>query len=191
MCAWRGYGRHLNPSLEARYGRRDRPDRRRAWRNGGVARAEPAARQFCGSAGGDVRYRAHRVPVSRQRHRSGGLVDRDYMPYLLHATHGGLPVPSTTSGTSCCRPKWPRADAFFTGTLALDRAHGAVLTPLHAVCADAAMARIAMAATSAAFPCQTVYSIDYIAPVLQPSDRTRLLSPARPAWYDKHSADCV
>ncbi len=93
----------------------------------------------------------------------GGLVDRDYLPYLLQERaaaylyqHNVRYVVLPTEVTA--------GDAFFTGTLALDRAHGAVLTPLHSVCADAAMARMTMAATSAAFPCQTVYSIDYIAP---------------------------
>lgn len=96
----------------------------------------------------------------------GGLVDRDYMPYLLHGRTAAYLYERNVRYV-VLPTEVVAGDAFFTGTLALDRAHGAVLTPLHTVCADAAMARIAMAATAAAFPCQTVYSIDYIAPATQ------------------------
>jgi hypothetical protein len=95
----------------------------------------------------------------------GGLVDREYMPYLLErrtaaylSRHEVRYVVLPTDAAA--------GDAFFSGTLALDRAHGAVLTPVHSVCADAAMAKLTMAATSAAFPCQTLYSIGYIAPAI-------------------------
>ncbi len=95
----------------------------------------------------------------------GGLVGRDYMPYLQErrtaAYLSGHDVRYVVLPTDVVA-----GDAFFGGALALDRAHGAVLTPLHSVCADAAMARMAMAATAAAFPCQTVYSIGYIAPAI-------------------------
>ena len=102
----------------------------------------------------------------------GGLVDRDYLPYLLQQRtaaylyrHNVRYVVLPTEVTA--------GDAFYTGTLALDRAHGALLTPLHTVCADAAMARMTMAATAAAFPCQTIYSIAYIPPATSaPTDGT-------------------
>lgn len=93
----------------------------------------------------------------------GGLVDRDYMPYLLHGRTAAY-LDERNVRYAVLPTELTADDAFFTGTLALDRAHGAVLTPLHSVCADAAMARMTMAATAAALPCQTVYSIDYIAP---------------------------
>jgi hypothetical protein len=93
----------------------------------------------------------------------GGLVDRDYLPYLLHRRTAAflyrhdvhylvLPTDRATG------------DAFYTGMLALDPAHGAVLKPLHSVCADAATVRLTFASTSAAFECQTLFSIGYIPP---------------------------
>jgi hypothetical protein len=95
----------------------------------------------------------------------GALVDRDYTPYLLHQRtaaylfeHGVRYVVLPTEVAA--------GDAFFTGTLALDPAHGAVLTPVHSVCADTATVRLTFPSTSAAFQCQTVYSIAYIAPAV-------------------------
>jgi hypothetical protein len=95
----------------------------------------------------------------------GGLVDRDYMPYLLQGRTAAYLYERNVRYV-VLPTEVVASDAFFTSTLALDRAHGAVLTPLHSVCADAAMARMTMAATSAAFPCQTVYSVDYTAPAI-------------------------
>jgi hypothetical protein len=96
----------------------------------------------------------------------GGLVDRDYMPYLLHQRTAaylyGHNVEYVVLPTDAAL-----GDAYFTSTLALDPAHWAVLRPLHSVCADAAMVRLTFASTSAAFQCQTVYSIDYIAPAIR------------------------
>jgi hypothetical protein len=95
----------------------------------------------------------------------GGLVDRDYLPYLLQQRPAAYLYQRDVRYV-VLPTEVVAGDAFFTGTLALDRAHGAVLTPLHTVCADEAMARMTMAATAAAFPCQTAYSIDYIAPAI-------------------------
>jgi hypothetical protein len=52
-------------------------------------------------------------------------------------------------------------DRQFVEELSLDRVHGVSLRLVHAVCSDASVARVAMRATGAAFPCQRLYRIGY------------------------------
>jgi hypothetical protein len=99
----------------------------------------------------------------------GGLVDRDYLPYLLQQRTAAYLYQHNVRYVVLPTETSEAGNAFFTGTLALDRAHGAVLTPVHSVCTDAATVRLTFASTSAAFQCQTVYSIDYIAPATLPA----------------------
>jgi len=52
-------------------------------------------------------------------------------------------------------------DRQFVEELSLDGVHGVSLRLVHAVCADASVARVAMRSTGAAFPCQRLYRIGY------------------------------
>jgi hypothetical protein len=88
----------------------------------------------------------------------GGLVDSRYLPYLLQHRTGvylrehDVRYVVLPTGT---------ADTGYAGALALDPQHGVTLTLLHTVCADPAIAELAMNSSQTAYPCQRLYAIRY------------------------------
>jgi len=90
----------------------------------------------------------------------GGLVDSDLLPYILQGRaavylreHGvryvvlaGQPVPNEIA---------------YNNKLHLDAAHGVTLKPVYRVCADPAIASVALESSGTAFPCQWLYEADY------------------------------
>lgn len=94
----------------------------------------------------------------------GGLVDPKFGPYLVTGR--------TAEYLAERRVRWVvlptevgnedgANDAFYKSGLRLDQADGMDLEELHTVCADGDKAKLAMEATAAAFPCQTLYAIKY------------------------------
>jgi hypothetical protein len=88
----------------------------------------------------------------------GGLVDSEYLPYLLSHRAGTYlrrhDVEYVILPDHAGEPR-------FAPSLGLDAAHGVDLETLHTVCADPQEAALALNATGSAWPCQTVYRIHY------------------------------
>ena len=89
----------------------------------------------------------------------GGLVDSRYLPFLMeHRTAAYL----NHRGVSyVVLPTEPDDTGFFAKALALDQSHGVRLSLVYSVCADPAVAGLAMESSAIAFPCQRLYAIGY------------------------------
>ena len=93
----------------------------------------------------------------------GGLVDPKFRPYMVQ---GRTPQYLQQRGVQyVVLPTGPEAsDAGYAISLGLDPQHGASLSPLHTICADAEVARKAFTSSETAAPCQRAYTIRYLHP---------------------------
>jgi hypothetical protein len=102
---------------------------------------------------GRIGYRFHGNVVDL-----GGLVDASYLPYLLE--HRTAVYLRNRDIRYVLLPTGPD-DTGFATALALDRQHGVNLSMVHQVCADPAVAELAMESSKTAYPCQRLYAITF------------------------------
>jgi hypothetical protein len=90
----------------------------------------------------------------------GALVDSRFLPYLQNATTAVYLQQHAVQYVVL--PMRDPNDHFASQRLSLDPQHGTRLTLVHTVCADQKTADLAWDASMTAFPCQYLYSVQYV-----------------------------